>query len=52
MPSRERRTSPGLDGFAQLNPAHDFPPATAGGILCLRRPGRTPEELIFAPESS
>jgi hypothetical protein len=26
-------------------------PATAGGIFCLRRPWRTPEELIFAPES-
>src|SRR5215831_6954102 len=30
---RDRRTSLALDGFAQINPVHDFPPAAAGGIF-------------------
>jgi hypothetical protein len=48
---RDRRTSLALDGFAQINPVHDFPPAAAGGIFVFRRP-RAPERVIFALESS
>jgi hypothetical protein len=44
----KQETSPGLDDFARLNPAHKLPPARRRRYSCLFGRRRTPERLFCA----
>jgi hypothetical protein len=48
----KRPTSSDLDGFAELNPARDFPPAAVGGIFIFFETPAHTGHGHFAPESS
>ena len=48
MPWQNRKTSPGLDDFARLNPAHKLPPARRRRYSCLFGRRRTPERSFCA----